>query len=105
MADSEHLRISEIPGYRPQQGPIPPSYAPPLRQLTQEPHKSFDFTRWLWVFASTFLILLNVFAGLVSVRDMYLTTYNSYNHYFMTSAFALTIGVLAVIHTYIIRKE
>lgn len=101
MADQEHLRISDLPGYKPQTQ-APPYYQ---RQSAPEIHKSFTYTKWLWVFASTALILLNIFAGMMSVRDMFNTSYNSYNHYFMTSAFALTIGILAVVHTYIIKKD
>lgn len=103
----QHFRISDTPAYQESQRNLPPpTYnAYQAKSNVPEYHKSVLFVKWLWVFSSTSLVLLNIAAGVMSIRDMANTNYNSYNHYFMTSAFALTIGVLAVIHSFIIKKD
>ena len=105
MAD-EHLRIRDIPGYdRGQQPPPAPAYAPQPARQSPETSIYVKYTRSLWVFASTSLVFLNILAGFMTIRDMFNTSYNPYNHYFMTSAFALTIGILAIVHTHILKKD
>ena len=105
MAD-DHFKVRDIPGY--QANTIDKQFnqqQPPRFPIQQDAPKHLRYTNLLWVFASTMLVLLNILSGVMSIRDMYLTNYNPYNHYFMTSAFALTIGILAIVHTYILKKE
>lgn len=102
----DHLRISQLPGYQNPMGnsPPPPSYKQDFKSSFETPGY-LRYTRILWAFASSSLIVLNILAGFMTIRDMYNTTYNAYNHYFMTSAFAMTIGILAVVHTHILKKD
>lgn len=59
----------------------------------------------IWVVAAWIIIGSNALIAFVTIRDMFQTVYNPYNHYFMTCAFTFTLGILALIQTYVINKR
>lgn len=73
--------------------------------LRQDNLKSKLPMKQLWFWASVIIIALNLCIGLVVLRDMYSTKYDYMSHLYYTSAFTFTIGVLAFIHSYVIKKD
>lgn len=97
----DHLKMRQIMPDQFQRIEPPPNIQ--MTNMTSE--KTKNCTRWLWVIGSWTIILLNTFVALIVVRDMYNGAYNAANHYFMTTAFVVTIGALGAIHTWILNKD
>lgn len=76
-----------------------PVVAPPV--IPREP---IDWISVLWIAASWFAVVSNIFVAFIVIRDMYMTGYNPLTHWFFTSALVSTILGLALIHAKVIRK-
>lgn len=62
---------------------------------------SQTMTDWLWIFATWFIVTLNLFSFCVSIRDMYYQGYSPSVHWSSSAVLVATIGGIVAINNYI----
>lgn len=62
-------------------------------------------TYFLWIIGSWLIILLNLIATSIAVRDMWTNNYAAGTHWLSSAVLVATIGGLMIIHEYVIRKK
>lgn len=88
-----------------QSNDIPEFFSRKPSTLSRLPQININGYKWVWITTCCIIVFLNTMICLIAVRDMILSGYNGQTHYLATAAFTFTIGILAVVDVYVIKRE